>query len=923
MNNNDEMIFEAQNIVFRISNEVASGIDTENPKTYDPKLKNLLDAAREVKGQKFFGDVEVALLAKDYPFIPFKYQVENVNAMLNRFEGRGVFGDQVGLGKTVEALMTAHAMFESGAIRNVLLVVPERTKDDWIKEIEEKFPKLFTVHDRTKYAAGNEVEHLMATFGEMANNKKDRNRGENDIYIITDAMLTKDLKQVREQLSDFNNCKYKDNIKPRDRAFLNELKEKLDRIDLTTPVVTIQNILCYFGYNDPGRIRTLFSDSSMSEQKLEETIKLLKATRDRVRNIPSKNMDKEHQRTLVDELNHYIKEFEGQKRTWDELYARITRYDLNNIWSVGPQTVADPTIDLMIIDEIHSFYESDYANITIETFRKRQKSTMDIIANFEKKFCVLLSATPIRTALEDVFDLVYMVDRKRFGMNKDEAYKYFYNTICRVSPAKLNPLNDIFADEDNKARKNTFFGVINSFFTRKRINSVSDDMTGLAEGKLPLYSDIAAAIGSGFLKALDASIEKKLTMMYKQDMYDNETATKKAKETYNRWSKGEFVDEYDELYLRAAIDAVIMSVLKSEKITDKEQLNKAYSVVNWNRRGKRGIAFDANINDPELCNLMDSDSKKRAAKAILLVKYLSSVRRSLQMNNFGINDMKNLMSENGFVIASFENLLEGCAEASEMRNFLIYQAIDPFISGLCRDAILCYLSDSVFQDKMSRSMIGKCMATHYKYENDQASRAHNVVYDNQAQEERVADKNYNQIAIVNEQQRAGINYQDYSTFIFAHMDIKGERLLEPVDIEQWIGRVHRTGQVKECRIITILTTIMKDPSKNPDSEFLKWYYEILADPQGLDLYGNNTPDIAFLQPIIVDILRAKIVELKKQSDCNMFFKKMKLTNTILFQKYSFSELMEFFYHRKDQEYVKNMIRELCKIPEFGKAPAEK
>ena len=101
--------------------------------------------------------------------------------------------------------------------------------------------------------------------------------------------------------------------------------------------------------------------------------------------------------------------------------------------------------------------------------------------------------------------------------------------------------------------------------------------------------------------------------------------------------------------------------------------------------------------------------------------------------------------------------------------------------------------------------------------------------------------------------------------------------------------------------------------KKVDEELFEELEEILVMA---DIGVNTATEIC-------DILRAKIVELKKQSDCNMFFKKMKLTNTILFQKYSFSELMEFFYHRKDQEYVKNMIRELCKIPEFGKAPAEK
>ena len=209
----------------------------------------------------------------------------------------------------------------------------------------------------------------------------------------------------------------------------------------------------------------------------------------------------------------------------------------------------------------------------------------------------------------------------------------------------------------------------------------------------------------------------------------------------------------------------------------------------------------------------------------------------------------------------------------------------------------------------------------YKYPNDDKSKSRNVVYDEKALIERVTDENYNQIAIVNEDHMAGINYQDYSTFIFAHMDINGERLLEPVDIEQWIGRIHRTGQVKECRIVTVLATTMKN-GNNPAPKFLEWYYEILADPKGLDLYGNNTPDIALLQPIIVDKLRALLSSIMAlhANDAKKKLKNMKLLNDINrdIKDYSFSELMEAFYCLKGQEYVKTMIRDLCAIEGFGK-----
>jgi hypothetical protein len=85
------------------------------------------------------------------------------------------------------------------------------------------------------------------------------------------------------------------------------------------------------------------------------------------------------------------------------------------------------------------------------------------------------------------------------------------------------------------------------------------------------------------------------------------------------------------------------------------------------------------------------------------------------------------------------------------------------------------------------------------------------------------------------------------------MEDKDHNLLSPADIEQWIGRIHRTGQVKNCRIVTV---IYHSDKEKYSPEFLRWYYEdILSDSKGLDLYGNDTPDIAFIQPIVSDFVR--------------------------------------------------------------------
>jgi hypothetical protein len=931
MKKNNNMIFTENNLTFHISNEAASGIDTKTIRPYSPNLRDLHESARAVKSQKFFGNVDVSALAKDYPFVPFKYQIENVNAMLNRFEGRGVFGDQVGLGKTVEALMTAHAMFESGAIRNALLIVPEKTKDGWIAEIEEKFPNIFTLNDLTQINSADDIDYLAATFGVMANNKADRNRVDNDIYIITDTILKKRISGLFNALVSIRVSPYKSPLRKSDIEKFSKFEEELNTINLKSLVSEIDNILEKYGYNTLTPFSMLGYNIS-TEEKLKRTIALLTETKTRVNGIPGKVADTTYKKALIARLDYFINEFEKRKKYFDVQFSKLSDFDLNNIISSAVTPVADPTIDLMIIDEIHSFYESDEGMADTEhiTFSGSKTTTMDYIAKIEKKFCILLSATPIRTTLEDIFDLVYLVDSKRFGNTKEEARDYFYNTICNVSANESNPLSKIFRAKSETSRNN-FFGLVNNFFTRKHVNEIYADMMGLSRGELPSYAELDRAIGTDLLNSLTSDILQKRRLMFRQSMYLNSVVDELAQTAYLSWVNNTFSTDYDKRrHMRTAIDSAIIDKLKTSgngEITDRIQRHNAYSAVNWNRRKKTGIAFDINDDDAELekvCRAVFgstySVSQKHAAKTLLLARNLLNMNDSLHKT-----DSTDFV---GFVITSFEDQIKNLETNREIRAFLIDKIVEPFLSGLCYDATLCYLSNATSLDSHSRKQVGQAMAKMFKIEYDKDFFDHKVVIDDHSKEA-VGFDNPNQIAIVDERYQAGINYQAYRTFIFAHMDINGKRLLEPVDIEQWIGRIHRTGQVKSCRIITVLTTIMQDESRNPDPQFLRWYYDILADPQGFDLYGDNTPDIAFLQPIIVDILRAKLSDTintaKEKGLAGSLFKKIRLTNETDCQKFSFSELLECYYHinpSKNKKYILEEIRKLCRVAEFGKALSE-
>ncbi|EMI22347.1 ATP-dependent helicase HepA [Rhodopirellula maiorica SM1] len=65
----------------------------------------------------------------------FPHQVQNVQRILSSTQIRFLIADEVGMGKTVQALMVAHAMrYQSGKIRVKVVVSNSELKSQWIKE---------------------------------------------------------------------------------------------------------------------------------------------------------------------------------------------------------------------------------------------------------------------------------------------------------------------------------------------------------------------------------------------------------------------------------------------------------------------------------------------------------------------------------------------------------------------------------------------------------------------------------------------------------------------------------------------------------------------------------------------------------------------------------------------------------------------
>lgn len=902
-------VFGDKRIVFNLSNENMSTINVNNSLIYRDVADSLIRAARNVRQQPLFSNIyssrlpdssKLDELMNNYPITPFEYQLQNVDRMLNHFEGRGVFGDQVGLGKTFEALMTAHAMFVSGTIRNALIVIPPKLVKGWLEEIVHKFPGVFCI---TVAASKDASEHIEALNTSLAANMKikyikgedcfveflqkidqnnsmqaslDKNINSSfPLYIITSTMLKKNADHIADgELHSRDMRVYADDLKKNllvAEKMIVELRENVE------PFYNVSQILRKYGYLKEEYDRRYYAPGP------EVIDKIIEGLRDWQQEIEDQ-YEKANESIAYKTSEEAIKEFKENRAEIEERSKREAVY--NKLRGRDGERI----VDLLIVDEVHSFYEIEKSEEekrkkSNQRYEKVYKDKVDLLADISKKFCVLLSATPVRNCLEDIFDLIYIIDKERLGGDREESKRYFYETICGVVSDEPFKLNAMMADTDKEQK---LFGLINNYFTRKRICEVKNDMKGRA---------CNSKHEQDMVDKYSSAIIEKCALMYSQESEGRRP----------EWCEQQAATDYDDYksnrangkIIKDAIDAVLIDRVNDPNSSQPmENKRILHSLADWSRRQKQGIAL-----------LVPSDSPNEGVESEVSENIYRLVNAIYKMRNEvaqGDTPMEDVLNEFSFYL---NDSGEHCDRD------IIRKTLSGFYNSLQWGATICYVSRVEDRKKIKDRVLEK-------YENKRT-----VVSISKAQDvPAVTQGNYNPFVIVTQGFQAGINLQQYATFVFAQMDLEGNRLLEPVDIEQWIGRIYRTGQVKTCRIITILATAM-NPA--PPLDFLKWYYEVLSDQEGFDLYGDSTPDVAFLQPVVTDILRAKLSEKsgRESEKINKAINEAK--KSILGKKSieacSFPKLLRICFEADVllgeyvmRKWAMEKIRELCQKPAFGK-----
>ena len=75
------------------------------------------------------------------------YQEETARKVLKSFRGRALLSDEVGLGKTIEALIILKEYIERGIVKSVLILTPATLVSQWKEELQAKFGFYFSSTD--------------------------------------------------------------------------------------------------------------------------------------------------------------------------------------------------------------------------------------------------------------------------------------------------------------------------------------------------------------------------------------------------------------------------------------------------------------------------------------------------------------------------------------------------------------------------------------------------------------------------------------------------------------------------------------------------------------------------------------------------------------------------------------------------------
>lgn len=900
----------------------------------------LVDSAVDVKRQPIFsdyGDITV------YPYFkPFGYQVDSVRTMLSRFEGRGIFGDQVGLGKTLQALLTAHVMYKCGAIRNAVIVASKTNIAQWRSEAENKFRDENGEPMFELYPQGRELSY---GFEELIKELKQDNATKTDalkIYFTTVGAIkgSASLKRIQQsnEAADyayeatrlFKTSEIGDGFNPfKFDVSAEKNRKKLEYVAdllLKNYYAAVENDEAI---KDASRlVRGGYSYSVQGKNTGGgEIVFQLRGADNCEPSDYDWDADKDWKITELtkglsyNEVGKYNARLKQIRDRINEIDNELQTSQQNNLYN------EQRLIDLLIFDEVQELL----VGLGESKKDKDSAAIQEFIARIQKKYCILISATPIKNDLSDIFNLAYMVDKNRLGDTREEAEKRFYNGYC----GGCRSLSQMANAKDSKKQFQTLNGLINSMFTRKRL--YDKDVVASMRRQCATREEIEYAEARGrddyggekfykLVKALslesayaEHADEKTLaeTDGYRKEIFPDVKQEDYHKylglilESINKSSKtvlmrlqvrhrqkqftnieidicAVYLDRYDELlslekqnkydkyWAETVYDCNLLCSYINRGLLDFYRARHDFSTVflsdyiDWRRPVKRGekvacsgrskqqvmdMFADAFVPDDEEAFSGDGcDGAMLSRNDVILLQQSKVLYFETGVDNR--RDMYRAIRKANQTFGEPRNIYINIGEdatakytADELVDLCRYSAG----SGAASHRIISAKSaqkrtwkEQLFIDTWSDK--GKPLVCDGKRE-DAAKFINFTRFSDRGAEE--IPNNWNAIYFMDKEQKAGTDLNAANALVIAQLDIQGT-YLDPLDMEQLIGRISRTGQTEEC---VLFTCLYNGDDKTNDEKFNAVYYDILTDKKGFDLFGSCQTEVDFVVPVVMACAR--------------------------------------------------------------------
>ena len=870
----------------------------------------LVDFALDVRKQPVFqdyGDIS------EYPYFkPFKYQVDSVRTMLQRFEGRGVFGDQVGLGKTLEALMCADVMFRCATIKNAVIVTTKATIRQWRSEAETKFrhvdgSPMFEVYPKHNSYSFREL------IKELVKDKAAKDSNALKVYLVSIEQIKSpdtlefiketgeyfglknsaynnspdvpaDIKVLDVDVSNISSFKHLDIL--RKRLFYelkNDIKYMLDNNEKYKKLTTF-NVYGFFTYEFDEASKcfiptnnSLYDENNLSECVVLDEVKLLKAYTKKL--------------SLIDERRKYI---ENELAQFKEKYSYADKR----------------LIDLLIFDEVQDL---------LYDFNKegnKEQLLQEFIANIQKKYCILISATPIKNDLSDIFNLLYMVDKNRLGETKEKAETKFYNAYCGGAKS----LAEMAEKMDAEQRFKKLNGLINSMFTRKRLydkdvlESIKRHSATPQEVEYSFANGRDDYGGQAFVRLVGA-IRRAKVELNKEDneLFINKTlrplfpkhelSNEVLKDAFLKLS--DYVDEASRICINRLECELKMKLnnfnvydkfienyqlmIKCEKEDNKDEIYQTIIktcdlLTNFINRGI--LAFYRSYQEYPLVFLSDyidwRRPRKRGEKLIVdsdknKIEIFKNLLVINENNNTYNIEKNNLNALCGGKILFYEKKPEIRHDIYEVikttkpsfgnvrRVYMTLDMADEKLYNVKDFVHFCYFPKGKMKDEMKKLYLELKDKKDKTF--DEARLLDNysesgTLLKNEAQEDSFKDlnfknfteftannENWNSIYFIDKSMIMGTDFNAANILVIGQLDKMDGTYLDPLEMEQLIGRISRIGQTEEC---IVFTSLYNGTDEIPyDKEFSEIYYDILTDEEGFDLYGVCQTEVDFVMPVVL------------------------------------------------------------------------